>query len=148
MESLMVVGDLYQVTNERRLQGHTAADLKRPNMLITRRQADRINAFFEGGSLQKFVINDVATEEYYELSIKAKEERDEKAKTAEIAKTGVADALLAKVLGGVGTSSETVSVDNEREELKELATKYGIKVGRSSNDTLRKKIEEFESNQD
>ena len=148
MDSLMVKGDLYQVTNERRLQGHTAADLKRPDMLITRRQADRINAFFDGGSLQKFIINDVATEEYYELSAKSKLERDEKAKVADISKTGVADALLAKVLGGVAPSVEAPVVDSEREELKELATKYGIKVGRSSNDTLRKKIEEFESNQD
>ena len=80
--------------------------------------------------------------------LKSKLERDEKAKVADISKTGVADALLAKVLGGVNPSVESPLVDSEREELKELATKYGIKVGRSSNDTLRKKIEEFESNQD
>ena len=148
MDSLMVKGDLYKVVEVRRNQDPTDVDLVRRGILITRVQAETIIAEFEGGALKKFVIDEEATEQYLKDIAEAKIVREGKAKESEIASTGVADALLAKVLGGVSPSIEAPLVDSEREELKELAAKYGIKVGRSSNDTLRKKIEEFESNQD
>jgi len=107
---------------------------------ILKRQADKINAKYKGGALDKFVVNEEATEEYYLEIDKQAQEMRAKLNAQDIAKTGVADALLAKVLG-----NDVAPKDTEREELVEAANKHGIKIGRSSNDTLRKKIEEAES---